>query len=196
MTFSIWTAFFSYAAITAITPGPNNILAMNAASSRGMRNSRGLLAGIYLGFFCVMLLSGLLGAAVSTSLPDLSARMKYIGAAYIFWLAWHIVSDKNGAPENAEKTASFLRGFLLQFVNVKIILYGITIFTGFVFPNTRSPAVVVSFILLSALIGNGATHLWALTGATFSSFFQTHRRASNTAMALLLIYSAVGLLSA
>ena len=45
--------------------------------------------------------------------------MKYIGAAYILWLAIHIVFSKP-STENAEQSESFLKGFMLQFVNVKI----------------------------------------------------------------------------
>ena len=45
--------------------------------------------------------------------------LKYIGADYILWLAIHIAFSKP-STENAEQSASFLKGFMLQFVNVKI----------------------------------------------------------------------------
>ena len=54
--------------------------------------------------------------------------MKYIGAAYILWLAIHIVFSKP-STENAEQSASFLKGFMLQFVNVKIYMFGVTALT-------------------------------------------------------------------
>ena len=38
--------------------------------------------------------------------------MKYIGAAYILWLAIHIAFSKP-STENAEQSASFLKGFRL-----------------------------------------------------------------------------------
>ena len=55
--------------------------------------------------------------------------MKYIGAAYILWLAIHIVFSKP-STENAEQSASFLKGFMLQFVNVKIYMFGVTALPG------------------------------------------------------------------
>ena len=55
--------------------------------------------------------------------------MKYIGAAYILWLAIHIVFSKP-STENAEQSASFLKGFMLQFVNVKIYIFGVTALPG------------------------------------------------------------------
>ena len=48
--------------------------------------------------------------------------LKYIGAAYILWLAIHIAFSKP-STENAEQSASFLKGFMLQFVNVKIYMF-------------------------------------------------------------------------
>ena len=38
--------------------------------------------------------------------------MKYIGAAYILWLAIHIAFSKK-TSENTEQSASFLKGFML-----------------------------------------------------------------------------------
>lgn len=195
MTFTLWMAFFSYAAITAITPGPNNILAMSATCNHGMRRSKGLLAGIYAGFFCVMAMCGLLGAAITALLPDLLVYMKYIGAAYILWLAWHIAMSRPVEASAEDGQASFFKGFLLQFVNIKIIIYGLTIFTGFVFPNTQSLMMVVMFVLLASLIGNGATHLWAVGGAVFTDFFRKNWRIANAVMALSLVYSAVELIT-
>ena len=64
-------------------------------------------------------------------LPNVMEVMKYIGAAYILWLAIHIVFCKP-STENAEQSASFLKGFMLQFVNVKIYMFGVTALTGYV----------------------------------------------------------------
>jgi cysteine/O-acetylserine efflux protein len=46
--------------------------------------------------------------------------MTYIGAAYILWLAWHVVKSKSQYnDESIEEADSFITGFILQFVNVK-----------------------------------------------------------------------------
>ena len=62
--------------------------------------------------------------------------LKYIGAAYILWLAIHIAFSKP-STENAEQSASFLKGFMLQFVNVKIYMFGVTALTGYVVLGNR-----------------------------------------------------------
>ncbi|TNF77348.1 amino acid transporter, partial [Salmonella enterica subsp. enterica serovar Heidelberg] len=55
MTAMLLRAFCAYTVITALAPGPSNILAVSAASERGFRWSIRVLAGMSLGFWVVML---------------------------------------------------------------------------------------------------------------------------------------------
>ena len=57
---SVLSAFFVFTFITAITPGPNNILALTTGGRAGFMGSIPVLAGIYGGFFCVMAICGVL----------------------------------------------------------------------------------------------------------------------------------------
>lgn len=81
--------------------------------------------------------------ALGSLLPQFLAVMKYIGAAYILWLAIHIAISKPGKAGD-EKSASFWKGFALQFVNVKIYLFGITALTGFITDYSRAFPGIVS----------------------------------------------------
>ena len=56
MTPTLLSAFWTYTLITAMTPGPNNILALSSATTHGFRQSTRVLAGMSLGFLIVMLL--------------------------------------------------------------------------------------------------------------------------------------------
>ncbi|EKG0290906.1 hypothetical protein O1M57_003631, partial [Escherichia albertii] len=48
MTPTLLSAFWTYTLITALTPGPNNILALSSATSHGFRQSTRVLAGMSL----------------------------------------------------------------------------------------------------------------------------------------------------
>ena len=193
MTNSIWLSFFSYTVITALSPGPNNILAINATGNYGIKQRKNLLLGIYSGFFCVMVLCGVFSAALASFLPNVIVYMKYLGAIYISWLAYHVAVSKPVELTAGDNPTSFFRGIMLQFVNVKIILWGITAFTGFVLPHYHSPIALFGFILLLSFIGDGATHIWAIAGVAFSGFLKRHWRTANISMAVLLLYSAIRL---
>ncbi len=73
MTPMLLSAFWTYTLITALTPGPNNILALSAATAHGFRQSIRVLAGMSLGFLVVMLLC----AGIAFSLR-LSIRQSFI----------------------------------------------------------------------------------------------------------------------
>ena len=76
-----------------------------------------------------------------------------------FWLAIHIAICP--PPEgDMEKSASFMKGFMLQFVNVKIYLFGITALTGYITDYSTNLWVLVLFELMIATIGTVATLTW------------------------------------
>lgn len=85
----------------------------------------------FTGYYVVQILCAIFVYGVNSLLPNAMEVMKYIGAAYILWLAIHIAFSKP-STENAEQSASFLKGFMLQFVNVKIYMFGVTALTGYV----------------------------------------------------------------
>ena len=117
------TNFFVYAIVNAFTPGPGNILALNTVTNYGWKKGKPLFFGIFTGYYVVQIICAVFVYGVGAFLPDALQVMKYIGAAYIFWLAIHIAISK---PEVSEEqgSASFMKGFLLQFVNIKIYMFG------------------------------------------------------------------------
>ena len=90
--------FFVYSVINAFTPGPGNILALNTVTTYGWKRGNPLFLGIFAGYYVVQLICAVFVYGVSTFLPKMLGVMKYIGAAYILWLAIHIAfSHSRGA---------------------------------------------------------------------------------------------------
>ena len=123
---------------------------------------------------------------VSTFLPDMLGVMKYVGAAYILWLAVHIAVSRPD-EEGGERSASFWKGFMLQFVNVKIYLFGITALTGYVTNFSTSLPVLVFFELVIATIGTVATSAWIGTGLVIQKIYRRHYRLINIILAGALL---------
>ncbi len=178
--------FFIYAIINAITPGPGNILALNTVSNYGWKKGKPLFFGIFVGYFVVQILCAVFVFGVSAFLPNVLGVMKYIGAAYILWLAIHIVISKP-AIDSSEKSASFLKGFLLQFVNVKIYLFGITALTGYITDYSTSLMTLLFFELIIATIGTIATLTWIGLGVLLRKAYQKYYRTINIVLALTLL---------
>ena len=130
---------------------------------------------------------------VNSLLLNVMEVLKYIGAAYILWLAIHIAFSKP-SRENAEQSASFLKGFMLQFVNVKIYMFGVTALTGYVVGYMSSFPALLFFELVIATIGTIATCTWIGLGVLIQKFYLRHFRVINIILALTLLECIWGML--
>ena len=178
--------FFVYSMINAFTPGPGNILALNTVTNYGWKKGFPLFFGIFSGYYVVQMICAVFVYGVSTFLPDVLGVMKYVGAAYILWLADHIAVSRPD-EEDGERSASFWKGFMLQFVNVKIYLFGITALTGYVTNFSTSLSVLIFFELVIATIGTVATSAWIGMGLVIQKIYLRHYRLINIILAVTLL---------
>lgn len=189
-----FTAFLSYVFMTTFTPGPNNIMSMSNASRYGLKKSILANVGVFFGFFIIISLCSIFSVTLYSLIPSIQPIMTYIGAAYILWLAWKTYkTTPHGDDKNETHTNTFLSGLLLQFVNPKVILYGITTVSTFIVPYYKSVFALASFSVFLAFIGFIATCCWALFGSIFQRFLFKNDKIINVIMALLLVYCAVSL---
>ena len=189
-----FAAFLSYVLVTTFTPGPNNIMSMSNASRYGFKKSIMFNVGIFFGFSIIIALCSIFSVALYSLIPTIKPIMTYIGAAYILWLAWKTYKNKpHSEDENKKRTNTFLSGLLLQFVNPKVILYGVTTVSTFIVPYYRSVPILAGFSILLAFIAFVSTCCWSLFGSVFQKFLAKNDRVISIVMSLLLVYCAVSL---
>ena len=193
MSKAVLSNFLIYCVINALTPGPGNILALNIVTNYGYKKGKTLFFGIFAGYYVVQILCAIFVYGVNSLLPNVMEVMKYIGAAYILWLAIHIAFSKK-TSENTEQSASFLKGFMLQFVNVKIYMFGVTALTGYVVGYMSSFPALLFFELVIATIGTIATCTWIGLGVLIQKFYLRHFRVINIILALTLLECIWGML--
>ena len=192
-----FAAFFSYIFLTAFTPGPNNLMSMTNAGKYGFRKSFPFNLGVLAGFLILMTCTAVFSSVLFDFIPAIEPYMRWVGAAYTLWLAWIVWRDKPNEEEKNKnglaQTNTFLSGMLLQFVNVKVILYGITAMSSFVLPYYRGALSISVFVAILSMTGFLGTCCWALFGAAFERFFKKNRRIVNVVMALFLVYCAAAM---
>ena len=186
-------SFVIYVIINAFTPGPGNILALNTMTNYGWKRGKPLFLGIFAGYFFVQALCALFLFGLENLINPIITVLTYAGVIYILWLAYQIAISK---PDNktSEKQPSFWIGFVLQIVNVKIFLFGITSLTGYVMPYYSSLGLFLFFEMIIAAIGSLATLTWIFFGGLFQKTYFKHFRVINIILALLLMQCAVVLL--
>jgi cysteine/O-acetylserine efflux protein len=186
-------SFVIYVIINAFTPGPGSILALNTMTNYGWKRGKPLFFGIFTGYFFVQALCALFIFGLENLINPIMTVLTYAGVIYILWLAYQIAISK---PDNktSEKQPSFWIGFVLQIVNVKIFLFGITSLTGYVMPYYSSLGLLLFFEMIIAAIGSLATLTWIFFGGLFQKTYFKHFRVINIILALLLLQCAVALL--
>ena len=188
-----WLSFLTYAVVTAVTPGPNNIMSMSNGGRKGFRGALPFNLGIWVGFSVVMVLCTAFCSLLSALIPQIELPMRIAGAAYMLWLAWETFRSPDHIEENHSREG-FWSGLLLQFVNPKIYLYCIISMEAYILPFFQEqPLVLLGFALLLAFIGFAFTLCWSAFGSVCRRLFSRHGRAVNTVMALPLVWCAVSL---
>jgi len=104
-------------------------------------------------------------------LPQVRFWLNIFGAVYMLYLAVHIILSKPAEDQAGDsKLNTFAAGFIMQFLNLKLILYGITIYSIFIIQVFQNPLVVSLFAPLLAVICFISVSCWAIGGNLFRSF--------------------------
>ena len=102
MTDLAWFASaIAFAVSMSATPGPNNAMVTASGATWGFRRTLPHMAGVSLGF-PVMLIAIAFGLGeVLRSRLWLQEGLRWVGIAYLLWLAWHIAIARPAAPGQA-----------------------------------------------------------------------------------------------
>ncbi|EON72025.1 LysE family transporter [Lysinibacillus sphaericus] len=188
-------SFLLFVFITSFTPGPNNIMAMAYANKHGLKKTLPFCLGVGIGFFVITLLCSLFNIALTNVMPIIEHPLTIFGVCYMLYLAYKILASKDSGNENTEITNNLLlMAMLLQFVNPKGILFGITVVATFILPYYSSYLSYFLFSLFLGMVGMMSTYSWGLFGSAFQKLLLQYRRQFNIVMAILLVYSAFSIL--
>jgi cysteine/O-acetylserine efflux protein len=186
----------SYVFISTFTPGPSNISTASLAVLHGYRNTLKYQAGLAVGVFLLMFLSGWFSTSLLNLFPMLEPILRYVGAAYILYLAFGILKASYTFMENNPKAMQFTHGLMLNVFNPKLVVYSFTLFSAFLAPITTDALLLIVACLLLALVSLCATSLWAAFGAVIQVYLGNPRLkfVINLLLSLMLVYTAAALI--
>ncbi|KTL62735.1 alcohol dehydrogenase [Photorhabdus laumondii subsp. laumondii] len=129
MTASLIFSLTTFLFISAITPGPNNMLLTSSGANFGFTRSLGLLFGVVLGMQTILYLAAFGIAALLLVYPAIHTVMKIAGSLYLLWLAWKTATASYRRLDTKDsaviKPVRWYQGWLLQFLNPKAWLMGL-----------------------------------------------------------------------
>ncbi len=159
----IVTAFVLYA-----TPGVDMLFTLSRTLQHGWRTGIAAALGILAG--CVVhTAAAALGLAALLAASALAfTAIKWLGAAYLLWLAWGMLRaavrdaiPALGASSPASFAQVFGQGFLTNVLNPKVALFFLALLPQFI--ATDAPDKTLAFLFLGAVfIAGGTLFLFAL----------------------------------
>jgi threonine/homoserine/homoserine lactone efflux protein len=155
-----------------IMPGPDSLLIMTRSATQGARAGCTAALGIGAGVFVHVFAAAIgLSAILATSATAFTV-VKYIGAAYILYLAFGLLRSKPRDPVAAATLAPlrhrkiFAQGFLTNVLNPKVAIFFLAFVPQFI--NADAPHKALAFIVLGCIFNlNGM--LWCNALALFTA---------------------------
>jgi len=178
--------------IAAITPGPNNVIVLRAATTGGLARALPGIAGIVLGGLAMLVVVAVGLGGVLAGRPELLRVLAIAGGGYLTWLGLASVRRAGAIANPAgaglrSLTALALFGF--QFVNPKAWVILATAVTA-------APGSLAALALAFAVISTASLLAWAALGALFARVLARPRIACwvDRALGALLALSGVALI--
>jgi threonine/homoserine/homoserine lactone efflux protein len=188
----LFAALVLFAFASSITPGPNNMMLMASGANFGLRRTLPHWAGVVVGFTLLLLAAGFGLGGLFTAYPVLHEILKWVGAAYLVFLAVKIASagslNAKGGPPS--KPMTFLAAVTFQAVNVKAWAMALGAATTYV-PAEHYIANLLVVIAVFVAVNAPSVALWLGCGVALKRYLDNPviLRVFNITMALLLIAS-------
>ncbi|HEU5133938.1 MAG TPA: LysE family translocator [Steroidobacteraceae bacterium] len=131
--------------IMVLTPGPNMIYLVSRSLCQGRNAAVISLFGVATGFLLHMFAAAAGLTAMFMAIPLAYEILKWLGAAYLLWLAWQAVRPgARSSPFDARTLPAdsparlFVMGFFTNALNPKIAVFYLAVFPQFIRPEHGS----------------------------------------------------------
>ncbi|WP_406610218.1 LysE family translocator [Agarivorans sp. JK6] len=197
MSVQIAVAFLLFATSMSITPGAGNLALLGISNRFGFAAALPFIAGTSFGVLIVF--AGTSAGLISllTANPELYSALKYLGAAYLLYIAWGISQHSVAEKDRVEHSAGFGAGALIQVLNPKAWIAAMTVFSQFTDVSgnylLQVSVIIVAFLIVTTL----CTMVWAYFGAALKRLLKSSSQMLivNRCLGLTLAATVVFMLS-
>jgi leucine efflux protein len=174
---SDYGAFVAAIVLFLAIPGPGNLALITSTGKGGVPGGLMATLGVIVGDQVLMWLAVAGVATVLATYPAAFAAIQWLGALYLAWLGWKMVSAKPGdAPVlNIRPGQYFRQSLAITLLNPKAIVFYMAFFPLFVDPQTHRG--LISFGVMAMTIA-ALTFLYGL-GVTLLTHHLAERMRAN-----------------
>ena len=157
-------------------PGPGNLALMTATGHGGVRAGMAAACGVVAADQVLMWAAVAGVAALLATHPWAFAAVQWLGAAYLAWLGWKMLTAAPGAPPvlHMQPRHYFKQGAIITLLNPKAIVFYMAFFPLFVDPQQHQG--VLTFAVMALTIAS-LTLLYALVVVLLTRYLAQRLRA-------------------
>lgn len=198
MTYEMFFALVGFAAVSSITPGPNNLMLLASGANFGFRRTLPHMFGISIGHSFMVFLVGVGIKQIFDLYPVTYTVLKVGSVMYLLYLAYKIASNRTPPSQinSRAKPFTFLQAAAFQWVNPKAWAMALTALGVYAPP---SPTILQISMVAGAfaMVNFPSITTWVLMGQQMSRFLHTPRRLMvfNVTAAVLLVATLYPILS-
>lgn len=151
MELSTFLYFLIASVLLTLAPGPDIMYLLAKSLADGARSGISLALGLCTGliFHTTLVIIGV--AAIIQQSPVAFAALKYIGAAYLLYLAWGAFHAQGDLKLNTVNNGSsffklYRRGVIMNVLNPKVLLFFLAFLPQFVNLNSDSISLQIAFL--------------------------------------------------
>ena len=195
MTVSLLISVAVFSFVTAVSPGPNNTFLLSSGANFGLKKSLPYLNGIMVGLSGMMIALGAGLGVIFNTLPLVYQVLKWVGFAYIVYLASLIVRSTSKSETGEPVYIGFVKATTFQFVNPKAWVV-VASFMATMVPVDAGIAATIFICVFFLVFTYPGALLWAVAGQVLKDWLSNpvRRRVFNIASAILLVLSMVPVL--
>ena len=188
-------AVATFGFVTSVTPGPNNTILFATGVNYGVKKAFPFLFGIMLGLSVILTAIGLGLGVVFVAFPAVYQVLKYLGFAYILFLAYSIIRSGYRPIEANSKLFGLFEATFFQFVNPKVWVVMPSFMASFI-PIGASLELTIGLILVFLVLTFPGALSWAVFGGLLKNFMTDSKKRLifNWIAGLLLVASMVPVL--
>lgn len=170
-------AFVAAIVLFLAIPGPGNLALITSTSKGGIRGGLAATLGVIAGDQVLMWLAVAGVATLLVTYPAAFHAVQWLGAAYLAWLGWKLLTAKPGdAPVLHIRPRHFFRQALtITLLNPKAIVFYMAFFPLFVDPARHQG--LITFGAMAATVA-ALTFLYGLAAALLTHFLAERVRAN------------------
>lgn len=170
-------AFVAAIVLFLLIPGPGNLALITSTGKGGVRGGLAATFGVIVGDQVLMWLAVAGVAALLAAYPAAFSAVQWLGAAYLAWLGWKMLTAKPGSAPvlNIRPRQYFQQAAGITLLNPKAIVFYMAFFPLFVDPARHQG--VVSFAAMAATIA-ALTLLYGLVVTLLTHFLAERMRAN------------------